>query len=79
MATITVVRFGSSAGVWAMATRPEYQRQGLGRGLLTRILEQYRESGVERFFLSSSDSGKPLYESIGFELVENFCAWVRAA
>jgi GNAT superfamily N-acetyltransferase len=76
LSAVTVVRFGSTAGIWTMATAPERQRQGIGRALLTDVLEQYRRQGVSRFFLVASAAGKPLYESVGFKVVARYSVWV---
>ena len=44
--------------------------------LLTRIVTDYRQAGVERFFLVATEAGRPLYESIGFETVADLSLWV---
>ena len=50
-----------------MATLPEHQRKGMGRALLTRVIDDYRRRGVERFYLGATEAGRPLYASLGFE------------
>ena len=59
-----------------MATPPEHQRKGLGRALLTRVIEDYRRRGVERFHLGATEAGRPLYASLGFETIAQLSAWV---
>jgi hypothetical protein len=49
---------------------------GMGRALLTRVIADYRRRGVERFHLGSSEAGRRLYASLGFELVADLRVWV---
>ena len=76
MSAVTVTRAGSTAGVWCMATPPEHQGKGMGRALLTRVIDHFQRQGVDRFFLLATPAGRPLYESIGFDLVADCPAWV---
>jgi GNAT superfamily N-acetyltransferase len=59
-----------------MATPPEHRRKGMGRALLSQVIEDYRRRGVERFYLGASEAGRPLYASLGFELVAELSVWV---
>ena len=76
LAALTAVRSHSSVGVWTMATLPGHQREGIGRALLTRVLEKYRQEGANCFYLSASEAGRPLYESIGFKTVGEYGIWI---
>jgi GNAT superfamily N-acetyltransferase len=76
MSAVSVTPAGTTAGIWSMATPPEHQRKGAGRALLSRVIDDYRSRGVTRFFLVATDAGRPLYESLGFETIANFSAWV---
>jgi GNAT superfamily N-acetyltransferase len=76
MSAVTVTRTGSTAGVWCMATPPEHQGKGMGRALLTRVIDRFQRQGVDRFFLLATPAGRPLYESLGFTLVADCPAWV---
>lgn len=67
---------GNTAAISAMATPPERQRRGVGRALLTSVIEDYRARGVERFHLIASEAGFPLYSSLGFETIANLSAWI---
>jgi GNAT superfamily N-acetyltransferase len=75
---VCVTPAGNTAGVSLMATSPEHQRKGLGRALLTQVMEDFRGRGVGRFYLGATEAGRPLYESLGFEPVANLSAWVLA-
>ena len=79
MSAVTVTRAGSTAGIWCMATPPEHQSKGMGRALLTRVIERFRGQGVERFYLTATAAGRPLYESIGFETLADYAVWALGA
>ncbi len=77
MCTVSVTPTGDTAGITLMATPPEHQREGMGRALLTQVIADYRRRGVERFHLGSSEAGRRLYASLGFEeLVADLPVWV---
>ena len=76
MSTVSVTPTGNTAGVSLMATPPEHQRQGVGRALLTQVIEDYRRRGVERFYLGATEAGRPLYLAMGFEKVADLSAWI---
>ena len=79
MCTVSMTPTGDTAGVTLMATPPQHQRKGIGRALLTQVIADYRRRGVQRFHLGSSEAGRRLYESLGFELVADLPVWVLEA
>lgn len=79
MSAVTVTPTGNTAGISLMATPPEHQRKGMGRALLTHLIDDYRRRGVERFHLGATDAGRPLYASLGFEPIADMSAWILAA
>lgn len=76
MSAVSVTPTGTTAGISLMATLPEHQRKGMGRALLTRVIDDYRSRGVERFHLGATEAGRPLYASLGFEKIADLSAWV---
>ena len=76
MCTVSVTPTGDTAGITLMATPPEHQRKGMGRALLSQVICDYRRRGVRRFHLGATDAGRPLYTSLGFELVADLPVWV---
>jgi len=76
MSAVTLTRTGSTAGVWNMSTPPEHQRKGMGRALLTRVIDLMRHQGGGRFYLVATAAGRGLYEGIGFETVADYPVWV---
>jgi len=76
MCTVSVTPAGNTAGISLMATPPEHQRKGMGRALLTQVIDHCRSRGVERFFLTATEAGRPLYASLGFETIADLSAWI---
>jgi GNAT superfamily N-acetyltransferase len=54
-------------GVYVMATLPEWERRGLGRAILNRILAEAAAMGFPLIVLTASKKGYPLYQKFGFE------------
>ena len=76
MCTVSVTPTGNTGGITLMATPPEHQRKGMGRALLSQVIDDYRRRGVERFHLGATEAGRPLYTSLGFELVADLSVWI---
>jgi GNAT superfamily N-acetyltransferase len=58
---------GPEAIILNMYVAPAYRRRGLARRILEAILDWCQSEKIERVVLHASDSGRPLYESMGFE------------
>ena len=54
------------AFVSSVYTRPDYRRRGIGRTLMTMLMDASRGMGIQRLILWASDMGRPLYEELGF-------------
>ena len=54
------------AVLWDVVINTRYQRQGLGRRLVSQLLEAPRLRNVERIYLMTTNSEK-FYERLGFE------------
>jgi GNAT superfamily N-acetyltransferase len=52
------------ASVWDMLVAPEMQRQGIGEGILTRLLAHAESRSLT--VLVATAAGRPLYERHGF-------------
>jgi len=76
MSAVSVTPTGNTAGISLMATLPRHQRKGMGRALLTQVIDDCRLRGVERFHLGATEAGLPLYASLGFEKIADLSAWV---
>jgi GNAT superfamily N-acetyltransferase len=78
MSAVSVTPAGTTAAISAMATRPAHQGKGLGRTLLAQVIDDYRGRGVQRFYLTATEAGRPLYASMGFETIAEVSAWILA-
>jgi len=60
------------AMIWGVYVKPEWRRKGIGRVLLTEILERAKAiPGIEQIMLTvavEQIAAKKLYESLGFEV-----------
>lgn len=59
--------FGEIYGVY---TSPEYRRRGFAGKTILLAIGEAEKKGVSRFTLDASQSGKSLYEELGFEADE---------
>ncbi len=75
ISTVSVSRSGDAAGIFAMATAREFQRMGIGRALLTQVINIYRDLGVTRFYLNATKVSQSFYESIGFQMMGHLAVW----
>ena len=69
-------RAGDIVGIWAMGTRSERQRKGVGRALLDYVIAYHYAHGAKLFYLWATEAGKPLYERIGFQTITQAAVWV---
>jgi ribosomal protein S18 acetylase RimI-like enzyme len=60
------LELGPEAILLNMYVQPAWRRRGVGRALMTAVLEVLAARGVRRIVLHSSDAGRHLYESMGF-------------
>ncbi len=69
-ARIIAAAFALAAGpvgtIGNVVVRPEYQRSGLGRGIMEAALAWQREQGVCSVLLDATVAGRPLYHRLGF-------------
>jgi putative acetyltransferase len=57
----------------------EYQGQGVGRALMTHVLEQAKAKGLDRIYSEVSVTARPFYEHMGFIVVNEQQIEVRGA
>ena len=58
---------GKRAHIMNVYTRAEYRRQGAARLMLSALIDEAKRRGVTYISLDATESGKPLYRSLGFE------------
>jgi len=59
-------------GVYIMATLPDWQRRGLGRAIMARLMQDANASSHDLAFLTASRFGYPLYRRFSFEHVFSY-------
>ena len=64
------------AGVYVMATLPEWGRRGLGKAILAQIMNDALAEGHQMIVLTASRFGFPLYQQFGFEHVFDYTIYV---
>jgi ribosomal protein S18 acetylase RimI-like enzyme len=66
------LKYGNRWHVQSLVVSSEYQRRGLGRMLMSEVLQRAQDEGVV-VGLEASPDGEKLYRSLGFELRGRFC------
>ncbi|GAB3934187.1 GNAT family N-acetyltransferase [Micromonospora vulcania] len=59
-------------GVFNIAVVPSARSRGLGRAMTARVMADGFAAGARTAYLHASAAGRPLYESMGFRLVETW-------
>lgn len=68
-AVSTLLRAGSVAGIYHVATLPAYRGRGLGTALTLAAMQSAQQAGDETAMLFATPSGCPVYQRMGFETV----------
>lgn len=59
---------GKTATILNVFTYPEYRRKGIAAKLLNMAISEAKAMNISCLELSATDSGRPLYEKLGFVL-----------
>ncbi len=57
---------GKEGYILNMYTLPEWRGQGLATALLQAVISYAKETDIRRLWLHATDTGRPVYEKIGF-------------
>jgi GNAT superfamily N-acetyltransferase len=78
---VYVTRVGDSLGVFDMNTAPAHRRRGAGRAVLTAALHAVatRLDRPPSVCFWSTPLGRPMYESIGFVVIDDVEVWTLGA
>lgn len=52
--------------------RPRYRSMGIGRKIVSRLIEESRKAGADKIYLETSEAGHLLYDSLGFEAMKDY-------
>lgn len=61
---------GKRAHLMNVYTEKDYRRRGIARPLVNMLIEDARVHGATEISLDATESGRPLYESMGFKASE---------
>ena len=64
------------AGIYGIAVRRAYQRQGLGRLATLVTARAGAERGATMAMLQATKDGFPVYERLGFSTISAFRSWL---
>ena len=70
------VRSGPTLGVFTIATVPEARGRGFGAAMTSRLIADGAAAGCTVAVLQASGMGRPIYERIGFRLVQAYDIFV---
>jgi ribosomal protein S18 acetylase RimI-like enzyme len=58
---------GKKAYITNMYTKENYRGQGIATNLLTKLVDEAKNSGITKIWLGASKLGKPVYKKFGFQ------------
>ena len=58
---------GKTGTILNVLTYPEYRKKGYATSTMNMLLDEAKTQGLSYVELSASESGKPLYQKLGFE------------
>lgn len=70
------VRSGATLGIFTIATVPEARKRGFGAAMTGRLARDGAAAGCELVTLQASDMGRPIYERMGFRVVQEYDLFV---
>ena len=73
--TSLMIRTGDVAGIYFVSTLPEFRRRGFGEAMTWRAVADGRAAGCKLSCLQASKMGRPIYERLGFRVVEEYSEW----
>jgi hypothetical protein len=71
----------SSLALWEVMTPERHRRRGAARAVVVTALNEVAQlvGGVDRSLFWSTPLGRPLYDSLGFEIADTVEVWVHGA
>jgi GNAT superfamily N-acetyltransferase len=72
------VRTGRAMGIYSISTVEAARRRGYGAAMTERILADGAAAGCDVGVLQASSMGRPIYERLGFRLVQEYRIFIGA-
>lgn len=66
---------GKNGTIYNVSTHPNHRRKGIATQLLKQLIQDAKERGVGKLYLTATEMGKPLYEKLGFETLTRDMAY----
>lgn len=63
---------GKRAHIMNVYVREEFRRRGIAREMMKMLLDEAKSRGVTQITLDATESGRPLYQALGFKSSEEF-------
>jgi hypothetical protein len=75
----TSLRFttGDVAGIYIVSTRLEFRRRGFGESMTWQAVADGRAVGCRLSYLQASKMGRPVYERMGYRVIEEYSHWKK--
>lgn len=67
------------AGIYLVSTLPEFRRRGFGEAMTWRAVMDGKTGGCTASYLQASSMGRPVYEHMGFRVLEQYREWSAEA
>jgi GNAT superfamily N-acetyltransferase len=67
---------GEWVGVFNIATPPAHRRRGYGAAVTVRAVRDGSDAGAGWAWLQASESGRPVYEQLGFRTLVSWRCWI---
>jgi len=74
-ATSIRIATGDVAGIYFVSTLPEFRRRGFGESMTWRAIADGLATGCTLSYLQASRMGRPIYERMGFRVIEEYSEW----
>lgn len=58
---------GITATIYNVLTYPDHRRKGIATKVINKIIEEAKQTNISRIELSATESGRPVYEKLGFK------------
>ena len=76
-ATALCFTTGNVAGIYIVSTLPEFRRRGFGESMTWRAIAGGRMAGCRLSYLQASKMGRPIYERMGYRVIEEYSHWKK--
>jgi GNAT superfamily N-acetyltransferase len=73
---ITSIKYDKSGWIGNLIVSRDYRGRGVGSTLMEKALEELDKAGTASVWLTASKQGKPIYERLGFMVVDVISRWV---